>query len=339
MKLTFKSKVELNQYFSEVSSFSSNFSGIKASYVPEALSYALGFNTKAAIYAFLEENKSVECEYDSIRFIDRLCKLTHAKKVCVDDILVVNEIAKGTSIKVNIEKGTIRNRSGYVPCLVHKVTIKVTGKYLNSNRIFTLPHFKNQNGNEPYRVDHAYFHRVDEGKLATTRNHSGKQLLTGRLIDGGWVGELFVYSSAHENDDSKMLINVKRSLLRAVGSTLSTEVNVRIYTPDNYGRDHHNESMAYRVEIDFGAELIDHKVSRISFNLPNIDQAKFHITEEKYKLVRQTDIQNIPYDALFTDGFWHGDLYFYGKSPDWYDESMVKLAILRNVYRSLSSFN
>lgn len=339
MNLCFKSKSELNQYFSNVSSFSSNFSGIKKSHVLEALSCALGFKTKAAIFAFLEDNKSIECEYKSIRFIDRLYKLTRVNNICLNDILVVNEIAKGTSIKVDIEKGITRNRSGYVPCVVHKVTIKVTGSLLNSNRTFTLPHFKNKDGDEPYRVDHAYSHRVEEGKLSTTRNHSGLQLLTGKLIDGRWVGELFVYSSIHESDDSKMLISVKRSLLRAVGSTLSSEVNVRIYTPDSYGRGHHNESRAYRVEIDFGTELTDQRASRVPFNLPNIDQAKFHITEEKYKLVRQIDTQNMPYDALFTDGFWCGDLYFYGKSPDWHDESKVKLEILREVYSSLSSLN
>lgn len=338
MNLSFQGKVDLSQFFESVVSYSNIFGSIKKSHVIESLCCAFGFNTKASAYASLEKNNPVTWHYKSFLFINRLWELTRSKKVSIDDILVLNEIAKGTEIKINIEEGTIRERSGYFPVVAHRVTIEVAGRFLNSNRTFALPHFKGQSLDEPYRVDHAHFHRVDDGKFTVTRNRSGRQLLTGRMKDGKWIGELYVYSEVHVNDDTKMRVSVKRSLLRAVGSTLSSEVSVRIYIPDSYYRDHLNKPRAYRVEINLGSELTVRGITNISFKLPSIEQAKFYIMDEKYKIVRKDDIQNMPYDALFSGGTWCGDLYFYDRSPDRHDESQIKFLILREVYNSLSRY-
>lgn len=334
----FNGKTDLSQFFESVVSYSNIFGSIKKSHVIESLCCAFGFNTKASAYASLEKNNPVTWHYKSFLFINRLWELTRSKKVSIDDILVLNEIAKGADIKIDIEKGMIRERPGYIPVVVHKVMINVTGNFLNPDRTFILPHHKNKSLDEPYRVDHASFHRVDEGKFAITRNHSGRQLLTGRMKDNEWIGELFVYSSIHVNDDTKMCASVKRSLLRAVGSTLSSEVSVRIYIPDSYYRDHLNKPRAYRVEINLGSELTVRGITNISFKLPDIEQAKFYIPDEKYKIVRKDDIQNMPYDALFSGGTWCGDLYFYDRSPDRHDESQIKFLILREVHNSLSRY-
>lgn len=334
----FNGKTDLHQFLESVVTYSDFFCNIKRNHVIESLCYAFGFNTKASAYAELKQNHPVIWDYKSFRFIRRLWEFTRNKKVCIDDILVLNEVAKGTDIKINIGEGTIRERPGYFPVVAHRVTIEVAGRFLNSNRTFALPHFKGQSSDEPYRVDHAHFHRVDDGKFTVTRNHSGRQLLTGRMKDGKWIGELYVYSEVHVNDDTKMRVSVKRSLLRAVGSTLSSEVNVRIYTPDSYDRDHLNKPRAYRVEINLGSELTERGITNISFKLPDVEQAKFNITDEKYKIVRKDDIQNMPYDALFSDGTWCGDLYFYDRSPNRHDESQIKFLILRNVFNSLSHY-
>lgn len=301
---------------------------VKLGHLNESVARALGFKSYATALTSGAAHLYEPMFFDYAVFAQRLGELTEQPGTA----WAAMEIVAGATLSCRIEK--------HPPAQQHDgetqygVTLEATSPASapGTLTVFDLPSFA-RNGQEPYRVDSAWSHRVDAPDVdVVTRNRSGRGLMTAALRDGAWSGELYVYSQVHQDRDGPCLTAVTAALARCVLPTLSGGVRCRIYGPDQYGY----MPGAWRVELELPTDAMQ-LVSRelVAFALPTRDEAPMRLltADEGFRYGGS-------HHGQFVGGRWHGHLYSNGiaESSNPTSIAWVRHLLLSAVYRRLADF-
>jgi hypothetical protein len=292
---------------------------VKDSYLNEAIARAYGENTFAALSARLKQNPGGTPEaFDRTAFVARLMELDQQSAEAVGVLL------EGAQIRIDIEKRGPALQRRYLD-VAYDVTVEVSGvaaEVLEASPRFLLPDFRMPDQREPYRLDSAHYHRV-EHDFPVTRNHEGRQLMTAELINGRWVGGLFVYAPDHQVDDSSCLRAARAALVRAILPAVTSRLRCWIFRPDGY------DYGAWRIQMFLGPAIREFwGGSRLAFSLPELAHRRVHATGEYL------------FDSgvgLFQDGEWQAHLYTNGIAEEKNPTSIgaVRAALISTVSETL----
>jgi hypothetical protein len=236
------------------------------------------------------------------------------------------ELASGVDLDIQIDEHPPGRQTAGIR--QYGVSVELTG--LTESAIarglrFELPRFM-RHGVESYRVDSAWrFRSDDDDASVVTRYRTGRGLMTCRLIDGRWEGELFIYAARYQVDDRPCLTAVKAALARAILPAVSNGVRCRIYQPDAYVRG------AWRVEVELpSAALNVLGGSGLSFPVRDLPARRLH-GDDGFRYAS-------PSGGQFVDGLWRAHLYTNGVSEEDNRTSLSRVAhgILAAVYESLA---
>lgn len=294
---------------------------LKSGHVQEAVAYALGYRTRAALLAAARQGRAqASVPLNLARFAERYGELCGNPATAY----AVAALAEGARLDIQIQKHPPERNAGYTHTQ-YAITASLTGPNGEpAGHAFHMPEFTS-NGVEPYRVDSWWSHRAGGGAYTKTRARSGNGLLTAKFVDGVWRGELFIYAPVHQHDDANCLKAVRAALARAVLPGATGGVHVEIYRPDAY------DYGAWRVEMTLGHDANAAIASfPLIFTLPAYANNRRHVICESEFRVDQSH-------RKFSGASWQGDLYSNGVPED---ENPIPIAtfrrdLLRSVHAAL----
>lgn len=298
------------------------FFTVRQGHVCEAIACALGFRSDAALRSSRVDSTQPRFhKFNWTAFTERLSDLHGNERTAY----AVATLAEGTTLDIEIKKHPPEKYSRYTH-VQYEITATLSDYFGTSFRReldFHLPTFFSR-GVEPYRVDSWWSHRSDLGDYAVTRHSSGRGLLTGKFIDGVWKGELYVYSSTHQQDDRSCLQSVRAALARSILPAATSVVCCDIWRPDRY------DNGAWRVELRLGDSIARQVAgTELFFDIPDAKHRLF-ICAEGYghPLTR----------GRFIGGLWLADLYSNSvpESENPTSISAVRSLLLKSVHESLS---
>jgi hypothetical protein len=182
---------------------------------------------------------------------------------------------------------------------------------------FRLPEFLNADGQEKWRVDADYTHRVD-GKHAVTRGGLGRKLLDTELQDGRWSGALYIYDERMRSNPAGCLGSVRAAMARIILSKLITMVTIDVFKPDTY------LDGAWRLVMRLGPGVRSvFSEGTIPFILPTLPTQRVIIGA--YDRAHMP----IPGEGRFVDGVFCIDVHTNGMSEK---ENPVPIQAVRNLF-------
>lgn len=294
----------------------------KETAVKESVARGYGFNTLAALLAKLHATPDgINVTFSRTAFFLRMLELDPKSAEALDVLM------DGVQIDVSIEKyGNPRQAEFGSSAIIYHAVVTVAGLAPDidqSNRVFLLPVFGTSVADEHYSVDSAPRYKVETDQ-PVTRFGKGGQLLTVRLIEGRWGGEFFIYSAAHQLDDTQCVKSCRAALARAVLSAMTPRVRCEIWRPDGYAMG------GWCVRMTLGPEVTGFwGDGRLAFELPALRSRLIH-TKPPY-------LFNGPKGGCFIDGEWNTHLYSNGVAEAENPTTLpqVKAALYRSVYDTL----
>lgn len=301
---------------------------VRESHIREALAAARGHNTHAAERTASDPSKS----FSYPAFAQRLADLSPDHNGSGATAFATSALLEGAKISIEIMKHPIERYSRYAH-VQYGVVVRITyPDGTPATHDFILPEFfvgkDGEPKKEPYRVDSWHSHRAFRvGRQAKYRQDGGMTLF-GKFIDGEWRGELFVYASTHQENDTACISAVKAALARAVLPGCTGSIHCAIYYPNEY---HHG---AWRVELSLGNHIRSFwNGCGFTFSVPTLEQ-RLSVPAEGYR----GGTGNIN-DYRFVDGRCLLDVYTNGVNEE--DNvttiPMVRKALLEATHGCLTS--
>ena len=288
-------KSQFKDWLHEAKNAAKPLFAISRGHLSEALASGLGFRTSAAMWAADADTVS---PFSEAAFVDRLEDLA-------DDPLTaraMGALVAGYRLDLTFTKRAERFGELETVFDIAIVVRPPANRDMQSAVPFRLPEFLNAAGQEKWRVDADYTHRVD-GKHAVTRGGVGRKLLDTELQDGRWSGALFIYGERMRSNPAGCLGSVRAAMARIILSKLITMVTIDVFKPDTY------MDGAWRLVMRVGpgvrAVFSD---GSIPFALPTLPTQRVIIGT--YDLAHMP----IPGEGLFVDGVFGIDVHTNGVS-------------------------
>lgn len=282
---------------------------ISQGHLAESLASGLAYRTSAAMWA---DESDAMIPFSETAFIDRLAILAgdpvkaRATAALVAGFRLDLTFTKRTAHFGELETVfdmaiVIRPPDGDMPLTVP----------------FRLPEFFNATGQEKWRVDANYTHRVDN-KHAVTRRGLGRKLLDTELKDGRWSGALYIYDDRARLNPEVCLGSVRAAMAKIILANLITTVTIDVFKPDTY------MNGAWRVEMRGGSAV--HAVftdGTIPFLLPTLPKQRVIIgTYDRAHMP-------IPGEGRFVDGVFGIDVHTNGMPEE---QNPVPMETVRELF-------
>lgn len=310
------SAATFDAHIADVKAAAMPFFKVKESALHEAMARGYHARTYASLLAKFNEQDTTQefVAFDGLAVVARLHELGESSSAGA-----LGAFLEGVSIDVKIVKYPYeRQRAATFLDVAYDVSVEIKGadpRILAQNPIFILPEFIRPSDDVIlYAVDSGHPFRV-ESKNTITRGREGKNLLTAKLIDGRWLGGLFVFDAGHKMDDEHCIRAVKAALVRAILPVVSPYGHCAIYRPDHY------DYGAWKVNLTVGPVIREAFGSGdFVFELPSLpnrhflaepDMTYFHRDNKKW--------------ARVVDGVWSADLYTNGISEEENPSSLAKV--------------